>query len=54
MLSLRFFRRIRLLPGVTLNVDKIGLSTSVGTRGAHVTFAARGRVCDTVGLHRAG
>jgi hypothetical protein len=35
--SFRFRRRLRVVPGVTLNIGKRGVSTSVGFRGMHVT-----------------
>jgi uncharacterized protein DUF4236 len=49
----RFFRRIRIAPGVKLNVSKSGLSTSIGARGAHVTIG-HGKVRTTVGLPGTG
>ncbi|MFL5643120.1 MAG: DUF4236 domain-containing protein, partial [Chloroflexota bacterium] len=39
--SFRLFRRIRIAPGVTINVSKSGLSTSLGPRGAKVTLGRR-------------
>jgi hypothetical protein len=39
---MRFRRRIKLLPGVHLNISKSGISTSVGVRGASVTLGKRG------------
>lgn len=50
---LRFWRRKRILPGVTLNVSKRGVSTSFGARGAHVTIGRRG-VRKTVGIPGTG
>jgi len=41
--SIRFWRRIRLFPGVTLNVSKTGFSISFGIRGAHWTLGRRRR-----------
>ena len=38
----RFSRRIRVLPGVRLNLSKSGISTSIAGRGAWVTFGKRG------------
>jgi hypothetical protein len=38
----RFFHRVRLMPGVTLNLSKRGASTSVGVRGAHLTVGPNG------------
>ena len=52
-MGLRFFRRIRIAPGVTLNLSKSGVSTSIGVRGAHVTLG-HGKVRETVGLPGAG
>ncbi len=37
-MGLRFFRRIHIAPGVTLNLGNSGVSTSLGTRGAHLTL----------------
>jgi hypothetical protein len=50
---LRLWRRVRIAPGVTVNLSKGGLSTSVGPRGAKVTLG-RGRVTKTVGLPGSG
>ncbi len=52
-MGLRFFRRIRIAPGITLNLSKSGVSTSVGVRGAHVTLG-HGKVRETVGLPGTG
>jgi len=52
-MGLRLFRRIRIAPGITINMSKSGLSTSVGMRGAHVTVGPRG-VRRTVGLPGTG
>ena len=37
-----FRRRIKVIPGVYLNVSKRGVSTTVGVRGASVTFRGDG------------
>lgn len=50
---LRYFRRVRLAPGVTLNLGKRGASLSVGVRGAHVTVGRSG-IRRTVGLPGTG
>lgn len=42
-MSFRFWRRIRLAPGVTLNLSKSGGSLSFGPRGAKYTIGRRGR-----------
>jgi len=52
-MSFRFFRRHRLLPGVTLNLSKSGASVSLGPRGAKVTVGPRGTHA-TVGLPGTG
>jgi hypothetical protein len=51
--SLRFFRRVKVLPGLTLNLSKSGPSLSMGVRGAHVTVGRRG-VRKTVGIPGTG
>lgn len=38
----RFFRRIRIMPGITLNLSKRGASASVGMKGAHLTVGRDG------------
>jgi tetratricopeptide (TPR) repeat protein len=52
-MSLRFFRRIRIAPGISLNLSKRGGSLSVGPRGAKVTVGRRG-IRQTVGLPGTG
>ena len=52
-MGLRLFRRIKIAPGISLNLSKSGVSTSVGVRGAHVTIGPRG-VRRTVGLPGTG
>jgi hypothetical protein len=49
----RFFRRVRIAPGVTINLSKSGPSVSIGPRGAKVTLG-HGRVRRTVGLPGTG
>ena len=51
--SFRFFRRVKLMPGVTMNLSKSGPSFSFGARGAHVTVGRRG-VRRTVGIPGTG
>jgi hypothetical protein len=41
-MSFRFRRRLRLFPGVRLNVSRSGLSASIGPRGLSVTVGKRG------------
>lgn len=52
-MAFRFQRRIKILPGVTVNVSKSGLSTSLGPKGAKVTLG-HGKVRKTVGLPGTG
>lgn len=52
-MGFRFWRRIKIAPGVTLNLSKSGGSLSVGPRGARVTVGARGRRA-TVGIPGTG
>lgn len=52
-MGLRFYRRVHLFPGLTVNVSRSGPSLSVGVRGAHVTFGKRG-IRRTVGLPGTG
>ena len=41
-MGFRFFRRIRLLPGVYLNMGKTGTSLSLGPRGMKTTISSKG------------
>jgi hypothetical protein len=41
-MGFRFQRRIKILPGVRLNVSKSGLSATVGVRGASINVGERG------------
>jgi hypothetical protein len=50
---LRLFRRIRIAPGVTVNLSKRGVSTSIGPRGAKVTLGTHG-TRSTVGIPGTG
>jgi Protein of unknown function (DUF4236)/zinc-ribbon domain len=50
---IRLFRRVRLAPGLTLNLSKSGPSLSVGMRGAHITLGRSG-IRRTVGLPGTG
>ncbi len=49
----RLFRRVRLAPGVSLNLTGSGPSVSFGVRGAHVTIGKSG-VRQTVGIPGTG
>jgi hypothetical protein len=48
-MSLRFYRRLHIIPGVRLNISGSGPSVSVGHRGAWLTLGARGRRTATLG-----
>ena len=52
-MGLRLFRRVRIAPGLTLNLSKSGGSLSIGMRGARYTVGPRGRR-STVGLPGTG
>ena len=41
-MGFRFYRRINILPGVSINLGKRGASVSVGPRGAKTTFGRNG------------
>lgn len=43
----RFRKRIKIIPGVHLNVSKSGISTSIGVRGANMTFGSSGSYLNT-------
>ncbi len=47
IMALRFRRRIKILPGVHLNISRSGISTSIGVRGASVTLGKNGRYLNT-------
>ena len=51
--GLRFYRRVHLCPGLSVNLSRSGPSLSVGIRGAHVTVGRRG-VTKTVGIPGTG
>lgn len=49
----RFRRSVQLIPGVRINLSRSGISTSVGVKGAHVTFGGK-RITRTVGIPGTG
>ena len=51
--NFRFYRRVNLFPGLSLNLSKSGPSVTVGMRGVHLTFGRRG-VTRTVGIPGTG
>lgn len=52
-MGFRFRKRIKILPGVNLNISKSGISTSLGKPGATVNIGKKG-VRTTVGLPGSG
>ena len=52
-MPLRFQRRIRVSPGISLNLNKKSVSASFDRRGAHFTVGPKGRRT-TVGLPGTG
>ena len=53
-MGLRFQRRIRVLPGVRINLSKSGVGLSVGGRGAHIGITARGQRYTSIGMPGTG
>jgi hypothetical protein len=52
-MPLRFQRRVRIAPGISLNLNKRSISASFGRPGAHITIGPKGRRT-TVGLPGTG
>ncbi len=52
-MHIRFRRTLRIAPGVKINLSKHGVSTTVGSRGMHLTFNKYG-VRQAVGLPGTG
>ena len=53
-MSILFRRRIKIIPGVRLNISKSGLSASVGVRGASVTLGGKGGTYANLGIPGTG
>jgi hypothetical protein len=51
--NFRFYRRVSIFPGLSVNVSKSGPSLTVGMRGAHVTVGGNG-IRKTVGIPGTG
>src|ERR1700723_798262 len=51
--NFRFYRRVSIFPGLSVNVSKSGPSLTVGMRGAHVTVGSNG-IRRTVGIPGTG
>jgi hypothetical protein len=52
-MPIRFQRRTRIAPGISLNLNKQSVSASFGRRGAHITIGPKGRRT-TIGLPGTG
>lgn len=52
-MPIRFRKRIKLLPGVYINLSRSGISTSVGVRGASIT-SGHGKTRTNVGIPGSG
>ena len=52
-MGFRFRRSCSVLPSIRFNLSKRGVSTSVGVRGAHVTYGSSG-TRETVGIPGTG
>jgi len=53
-MALRFRKRIKIAPGVNLNLGKRGASASIGKRGASVNVGGKGGPKATVGIPGSG
>ncbi|MBU6303246.1 MAG: DUF4236 domain-containing protein [Verrucomicrobia bacterium] len=53
-MGLRFQKKIRILPGLYLNISKSGLSVSAGGHGATVNVGTSGRKTATIGVPGTG
>jgi len=53
-LSWLFRRRIRVIPGVRLNLSKSGVTASIGVRGASITLGGKGGTYANVGIPGTG
>ncbi len=52
-MSFRFYRRVKIFPGLSLNISRSGPSLTAGVRGAHMTVGRSG-VTRTVGIPGTG
>jgi Protein of unknown function (DUF4236) len=52
--SFRFTKRIKILPGLKLNINKQSVSLTAGVRGAHYTVNSKGYRTASVGLPGTG
>jgi hypothetical protein len=51
--NFRFYRRVSIFPGLSVNVSKSGPSLTVGMRGSHITLGSKG-IRKTVGIPGTG
>jgi len=51
--NFRFYRRVNLFPGLSLNLSRSGPSVTVGMRGTHLTLGPRG-ISRTIGIPGTG
>ena len=51
--NFRFYRRMQIFPGLSVNMSKSGPSLTFGIRGAHMTVGSRG-IRKTVGIPGTG
>jgi Protein of unknown function (DUF4236) len=51
--NFRFYRRVSIFPGLSVNLSKSGPSLTVGMRGAHMTVGSKG-IRKTVGIPGTG
>ena len=52
-MGFRFQKRFTIAPGIRINLSKTGVSTTVGPRGARVTFG-RDKIRTTLGIPNTG
>jgi hypothetical protein len=50
-MGLTFRKRIRVAPGIALNLSQRGVAVSAGPRGAKLSLGAEGRIRSSVGSH---
>jgi hypothetical protein len=53
-MTFRFNKRIKLFPGIHLNIGKRGIGISAGMRGFHVGLSTTGRPYATLGIPHTG
>ena len=52
-MGIRFWRRLKIFPGITLNISKSGISFSFGVRGLKFTIGPKGKR-STIGIPGTG